>query len=320
MNFADRLIDAIDKKKSYIVVGLDPDHRKIPKYFYDRKQDFYINKFDEISDIIYQFNRTIIDIVAPIVPAVKPQIAFYERYGVFGVRAFLETVQYAKSKGLIVIGDVKRNDIGNTAHAYADSYLGRVEIDGSNESVFDLDAITVNPYLGSDGIIPFIDNVKEYNKGIFVLVKSSNPSSREIQDCFVCTEESDDLMLYEHIAQRVNFLGKDCVGNNGYSSVGAVVGGTHPVCAKSLRKIMPKSFFLVPGYGAQGATGKDLMNFFNKDGYGALISASRSINYPHGGYLDVDSNNFESMVAFAVMDMNRDINNNIITKKALLLK
>ena len=260
MNFADRLLKAIEKRQNPSVVGLDPDFAKIPKSL---KKDF-----KEPVECILEFNRRIIDAIMDIVPAVKLQSAFYEMHGHEGVGAFEETARYAKRRGLVVVGDVKRNDIGNTARAYSSAFLGKGGLD--------LDCITVNAYLGTDGVQPFIDDCSRNGKGLFVLVKTSNPSSRELQD-LSCGDEK----LYEIVAKLVNRWGKELKGRKGYSSIGAVVGATHPNEAVVLRKLMPKCVFLVPGYGAQGGGAADIVPCFNKDGMGAVVNSSRGIIFAY---------------------------------------
>ena len=276
MNIVDRLIENTIKTKNPSVIGLDPDISKIPMCY---KTDIKIeNPFEAVAEVIYNFNRDIIDTVCEIVPAVKPQMAFYEKYGSCGVSAFEKTVRYAKSKGLVVVEDAKRNDIGNTAKAYADGHIGEVELlDGTCASSFDADFLTVTPFLGSESLIPFIDVCIKNNKGIFVLVKTSNTSSGEIQN--VVTEEG--LTISQSIAKYVSEQSHDFIGEYGYSSIGAVVGATYPEEAVSLRKLMPKSYFLVPGYGAQGGDAKDILPCFNEDGLGAIVNSSRGILYTH---------------------------------------
>ncbi|HEC91440.1 MAG TPA: orotidine-5'-phosphate decarboxylase [Candidatus Atribacteria bacterium] len=307
-HFTDRLVKEIKAKKSHVVVGLDPDYGKIPSYLKDKNIQKYGYNLKSIAKTIFDFNRAIIDTVFDLVPAIKPQIAFYEKYGLEGIKAFVETVKYGKKKGLIVIEDAKRNDIGITASAYSNGHLGRILIKQKKFlKIFDVDAITINPYLGSDTIIPFIKDIKQYNKGIFVLVKTSNPSSIEFQDLLV-TIEDKVLKLYEVVANYVNKWGKDSLGVNGYSAVGAVVGATFPKEAKILRKLMPHAYFLVPGYGAQGGKAKDVVGCFNLDGYGAIISASRSIIYAYQNQQDIDEENFAQAARAAVIKMNEEIN------------
>ncbi len=276
MNIADRLIEHIIKTKNPSVIGLDPDIGKIPAcYKVSVKSN---NPLEAVANVIYEFNRDIIDTIAEIVPAVKPQIAFYEKYGSYGVYAFEKTVAYAKSKGLIVIEDAKRNDIGNTAMAYADGHLGTVELlDGSSVPSIDADFLTVTPFLGSESLNPFIDACKKFNKGIFVLVKTSNISSGEIQDVVT----TDGITISQNIAKYVSNEANAFIGKYGYSPIGAVVGATYPEEAVTLRKLMPKSYFLVPGYGAQGGDANDIVPCFNTDGLGAIVNSSRGILYTH---------------------------------------
>ena len=276
MNVVDKLIENTIRTQNPSVVGLDPDIGKIPAcYKLNAKSS---DPFEAVANVIYEFNRDVIDTVADLVPAVKPQMAFYEKYGSYGVAAFEKTVAYAKSKGLVVIEDAKRNDIGNTAGAYADGHLGCVELlDGSCTPSFDADFLTVTPFLGSESLHPFIDVCVKNSKGIFVLVKTSNTSSGEIQDVVT----SDGITVSQSIAKYVSEQGETFMGEHGYSSVGAVVGATYPEEAVTLRKLMPKSYFLVPGYGAQGGGAKDILPCFNEDGLGAIVNSSRGILYTH---------------------------------------
>jgi len=276
-NFADRLITAIRNKNSPVVVGLDPHFKLIPDAI---KQPFVSllkkNSLEYAASVILEFNKQVIDVVAPHVGIVKPQIAFYEAYGWWGVKAYAETILYAKEKGLIVIGDVKRGDVPSTAEVYAAAHIGEMRIGDVAATPFAADAATVNPYLGSDSLRPFIQTAKDYGKGIFVLVKTSNLLSGEFQD-ILCGQKK----LHEIIAEKTNEWGSTLIGNEGYSSIGAVVGATFPQEMVTLRKIMPKAYLLVPGYGAQGATAKDIKHCFNPDGLGAIINASRSILYAY---------------------------------------
>ena len=276
MNVVDRLIENTIKTKNPSVIGLDPDISKIPVCY---KTGIKIDDpFGAVAEVIYNFNRDIIDTVADIAPAVKPQMAFYEKYGSYGVAAFEKTVAYAKSKGLVVVEDAKRNDIGNTAKAYADGHIGEVELlDDSRMPCFGADFLTVTPFLGSESLHPFIDVCIKNNKGIFVLVKTSNTSSGEIQD--VVTEEG--LTVSQSIAKYVSEQSRNFIGEYGYSSIGAVVGATYPEEAVLLREIMPRNYFLVPGYGAQGGGAKDILPCFNEDGLGAIVNSSRGILYTH---------------------------------------
>jgi len=255
------------------------------------------------AEAIWQYNKGIVDAVADLIPAVKPQIAMYEQFGVAGLIAFQKTVAYCKEKGLVVIGDVKRGDIGSTSEAYAVAHLGKVVVGEKSYAPFDEDFATVNPYLGSDGINPFIKVCKEENKGIFVLVKTSNPSSGEFQDRLV-----DGRPLYEIVGEKVAEWGSECMGSE-YSNVGAVVGATYPEMGKALRKVMPKSYILVPGYGAQGGKGADLVHFFNEDGLGAIVNSSRGIiaAYQQEKYAQFGAANYADASRQAVIDMREDI-------------
>ena len=276
-NISDKLLNLIEQKHNPCIIGLDPVIDQIPACIKRKKKD-YDSPFEAVRHTIIEFNRLIIDAVKDIVPAVKPQMAFYEQYGSQGVKAFEETVIYAKEKGLIVIEDAKRNDIASTAKAYADGHLGKVSlIDGTISSSLDVDFVTVTPYLGSDGIKPFIEVCKESGKGIFILVKTSNPSSGELQNRII----AGDGAVYEVIARYVAEAGIELMGEKGYSSLGAVVGATYPQEAKKLREIMPRNIFLVPGYGAQGGRAEDVIPCFNDDGYGAIISSSRGIIFAY---------------------------------------
>ncbi|WP_285442588.1 orotidine-5'-phosphate decarboxylase [Candidatus Brocadia sp. AMX2] len=275
-NFADQLVSAIRRKNSCVVVGLDPSFKLIPDTIKQKFSASQKQALEYASRVILEFNTQVIDLITPYVSIVKPQIAFYELYGWWGVWAYAETIQYARQKGLIVIGDVKRGDVPSTAEAYANAHIGEVHIDNIVEIPFAADAITVNPLLGTDSLIPFLQTARKHNKGIFILVKTSNPSSGEFQDIMCGTKK-----LHEIIAERTHAWGKDFIGKQGYSAVGAVVGATFSHEISKLRKIMPTAYFLVPGYGAQGATAKDIAHCFNPDGLGAIISASRSILYAY---------------------------------------
>lgn len=271
----DRLIKNIIEFKNPSVIGLDLDIAKIPACYkhFDRN-----STVSDIAQIFISFGKDIIDTVAPYVPAIKPQMAFYEAYGSAGVHAFEETVAYAKTNGLFVIEDAKRNDIGNTAQAYADGHLGTVALhDGSRSAVYDVDFMTVSPFLGSESLKPFADICKKYRKGIFVLVKTSNVSAGEIQDA----RNTNGLTVSQMLAHDIAKHSKATVGKYGYSSIGAVVGATYPADARSLREIMPCSYFLVPGFGAQGADASDVMPCFDSRGLGAIVNSSRGILYSH---------------------------------------
>ncbi len=254
---------------------------------------------------IWEYNKGIVDATYDLIPAVKPQIAMYEQFGLPGMEAFKKTVDYCKEKGLVVIGDVKRGDIGSTSAAYATGHLGKVQIGSKRVAGFDEDFITVNPYLGTDGVKPFVDVCKEENKGIFVLVKTSNPSSGEFQD-----KKIEGRALYEVVGEYVDKWGAEVIGNCGYSQVGAVVGATYPEMGKVLRELMPKSYILVPGYGAQGGTSDALRPYFNSDGLGAIVNSSRGIicAYKQEKYAAFGEENYADASRQAVVDMIEDIN------------
>lgn len=272
--FIDLLIDAIKEKDNPTVVGLDPKLDFIPQFIKEKAFKEHGVNLKGAAQAIIEFNKGLIDALHDIVPAVKPQLAYYEMYGIEGLMAFEETVKYAKQKGMIVIADGKRNDIGTTAESYSAGFLGRTRIDEDVlQPIFDADALTVNPYLGIDGIKPFIDDCKKYQKGIFVLVKTSNKSSGQIQD--ILTDKGKS--IYEVVAELVEEWGKSLRGKYGYSSVGAVVGATYPNQAKILRREMKHAYILVPGYGAQGGTARDVAHSFDGEGLGAIVNASRSI-------------------------------------------
>ena len=265
------LVEKIKKLNAPIVVGLDPKLQFVPEFIQKKAFEEYGETLEGAAHAILEFNKGIIDTTYDLIPAVKPQIAMYEQFGIPGLKAFKETVDYAKSKGLVVIGDIKRGDIGSTSEAYAVGHIGKVKIGSQSIAPFDEDFVTVNPYLGTDGVKPFVDVCKENDKGIFVLVKTSNPSSGEFQD-----QKIDGTPLYELVGKQVAKWGEDFMGDE-YSNIGAVVGATYPEMGKILRNIMPKTYILVPGYGAQGGTAKDLKPFFNEDGLGAIVNSSRGI-------------------------------------------
>ena len=268
----DILIEKIKITNNPSVAGLDPKVEYVPEHIRERAYAEYGKTLRGACEAIWEFNKGLIDALCDVVPAVKPQSAFYEMYGLCGEEVLARTVDYAKKKGLYVILDVKRNDIGSTAEAYSAAYLGRVNIDGEEFAPSEVDAVTVNPYLGTDGIAPFVADCKKYEKMIFTLVKTSNPSSGELQDI-----DTGDGKIYERVAALVNGWGADTVGKYGYGAVGAVVGATYPEQAKILRELMPHAYFLVPGYGAQGGGAKDVKNSFNADGLGAIVNSSRGI-------------------------------------------
>lgn len=298
-----KIISKIQKTHAPIVVGLDPMLGYIPDHIKSKAYAEFGETLEGAAEAIWQFNKEIVDHTYDIIPAVKPQIAMYEQFGIEGLKAFKKTVDYCKEKDLVVIGDVKRGDIGSTSAAYAVGHLGKVQVGSKTYTAFDEDFATVNPYLGSDGIKPFIDVCKEEKKGLFILVKTSNPSSGEFQDQLV-----DGKPLYELVGEKVAQWGEECMGDS-YSYVGAVVGATYPEMGKVLRKIMPKAYILVPGYGAQGGKGADLVHFFNEDGLGAIVNSSRGIiaAYKQEQYLKFGAENFGEASRAAVEDMVADI-------------
>lgn len=300
----DKLIENIKRTKAPVVVGLDPMLGYVPPHILKAAIQEQGETNEAAGQAIWEYNKGIIDAVADLIPAVKPQIAMYEQFGIPGLLAFQKTVDYCKEKGLVVIGDVKRGDIGSTSAAYANAHLGSVSIGNTVCRGFDEDFVTVNPYLGSDGVKPFIDVCKKENKGIFILVKTSNPSSGEIQD-----REIDGKPLYEMVGEYVDQWGSDCIGACGYSAVGAVVGATYPEMGKVLRKIMPKTYILVPGYGAQGGAAKDLLPYFNEDGLGAIVNSSRGIicAYQQEKYASFGEMGYADASRQAVLDMIADI-------------
>lgn len=294
----DKLIEKIEQKQNPTVVGLDTSFDYLP----DEMREG-VNNFAGAADAIVAFNKKLVDAVADIVPAVKVQIAYYEMYGVEGMRAFYDTCRYAESKGLIVMADAKRNDIGATAECYAKAYLGETAVGGKTYTAFDSHFLTVNGYLGSDGIKPFLGWMQKRDKGIFALVKTSNKSSGELQDMKL----ENGKTVYEYMGALVEEWGKGCIGKYGYSDVGAVVGATHPVQAEILRREMPHTFFLIPGYGAQGGTADDLKVCFDKNGRGGIVNSSRGIlcAYRQEKYKGLS---FEEAARKACEDMKADLN------------
>ena len=317
-----QLTAKIKKTGAPIVVGLDPMLNYVPQHIQKKAFAEFGETLEGAAEAIWQFNKEIVDKTYDLIPAVKPQIAMYEQFGLPGLAAFKKTVDYCKEKGLVVIGDIKRGDIGSTSAAYAVGHIGKVQVGSRSYAPFDEDFVTVNPYLGSDGINPFLDVCREEKKGIFVLVKTSNPSSGEFQDRLI-----DGRPLYELVGEKVAQWGESLMGEE-YSYVGAVVGATYPEMGKVLRKIMPKAvgatypemgkvlrkimpkaYILVPGYGAQGGKGKDLVHFFNEDGLGAIVNSSRGIiaAYKQEAYAKYGEENFADASREAVEDMIADI-------------
>ena len=298
-----QLVQKIQKTKAPICVGLDPMLSYIPSHIVQNAFKEFGETLEGAAEAVWQFNKEIVDSTYDLIPSVKPQIAMYEQFGIEGLKIYARTVEYCKQKGLLVIGDVKRGDIGSTSSAYAVGHLGKVKVGSNVCSGFDTDFITVNPYLGTDGVKPFVDECNASDRGIFVLVKTSNPSSGEFQDRLV-----DGRPLYELVAEKVVEWGEASMDGD-YSNVGAVVGATYPEMSKILRKLMPKTYFLVPGYGAQGGTAEDLKYCFNEDGLGAIVNSSRGIiaAYKKDAYAKFGPEHFADASRQAVIDMIADI-------------
>ena len=268
-NIIDQLIEKIKIMKNPTVIGLDPRYEMLPKYVKDK----YPKTLEGVGQAIIEYNKALIDAIYDIIPAIKPQIAFYEMYGIPGMQAFKVTCEYAKQKGMFVIADIKRGDIGSTAQGYSNAYLGKTKIEENEQSLYDIDFVTVNPYMGTDCVKPFIDDCKKYNKGLFILVKTSNPSSGELQD--VKLENGEE--VYTRVAKYVEKWGEELRGEYKYSSISAVVGATYPEQLKQLRQIAPHTYFLIPGYGAQGGKAEDIALGFDENGLGGIVNASRSL-------------------------------------------
>ena len=269
MNVIDKLIEKIKENNNPTVIGLDPRYEMLPKCITEK----YPETLEGVADAIVEFNKNLVDNICDIIPAVKVQIAFYEMYGLPGMKAFEETCKYAKQKGMIVIADIKRGDIGTTAAGYSSAFLGRTPINNKEEAIYDVDFVTLNPYMGIDSIKPFIDDCKKYNKGAFILVKTSNPSSGDLQDLKLETGEE----VYKKVASLVEKWGEDLRGKYGYSSISAVVGATYPKQLEELRELSPHTYFLIPGYGAQGGKANDIALGFDTNGLGGIVNASRSL-------------------------------------------
>lgn len=303
----DKLITKIEALKNPTVVGLDPRLGMIPNRIKEAAYEEFGKTPAGAAKAFLEFNKEIIDAVHDLIPAVKPQIAMYEMYGTAGIQAFIDTVAYCKSKGLIVIGDIKRSDIASTAEAYADGHIGRAVVEGEKFNVFDEDMVTLNPYLGIESIEPYFKHMKEYDRGMFLLCKTSNPGGGELQDLPVGDAKEP---LYEVVGRKIEAWGADFRGEYGFSDIGAVVGATYPEQGRRLREILPHTFFLVPGYGAQGATAADLAGCFNKDGIGAIVNSSRGIIGAWQGkkYKDrYDESNWAEASREAVIDMQKDL-------------
>ncbi len=299
----EKLVERIKKLEAPIVVGLDPTLNFVPGFLLDKAVNEKGETLEAAADAIFEFNKKIVDAVYDLIPAVKPQIAMYEQFGIPGLMAYKQTVDYCHEKGLLVIGDAKRGDIGSTSTAYAIGHLGKVKIGGTEIAPIDTDFLTINPYMGSDSVVPFVEECKKNDKGLFILVKTSNPSSGEFQD-----QKVGKKAVYELVGKKVDEWGAELV-KNGYSDVGAVVGATYPEMGEVLREIMPKAYILVPGYGAQGGTAAELKSFFNKDGLGAIVNSSRGIiaAYKQDKYAEYGAEGFAEAARAAVIDMKNDI-------------
>lgn len=300
-----KLTENIKKTKAPIVVGLDPMLSYVPKQVQRAAYEQYGETLKGAAEAIWQFNKAIVDAVWELIPAVKPQIAMYEQFGTEGLCAYERTVRYCQEKGLVVIGDIKRGDIGSTSEAYAAGHLGTVTVGANTYAGFHEDFATLNPYMGADSVRPFMKVCQEHKKGLFILVKTSNPSSGDFQD----QKLADGRPLYELVGEKVAEWGEELMGDS-YSYVGAVVGATYPEMGAVLRRIMPKAYILVPGYGAQGGKGKDLVHFFNEDGLGAIVNSSRGIiaAYKQEAYQKFGEEHFAEASRQAVLDMVSDIN------------
>lgn len=312
-NFADRLLKAIDEKNNPTVAGLDPAFEKLPPHILE-KYSISVNNSDTsftfaaAAEAVLEFNKGIIDAVCHIVPAVKLQVAYYEQLGPAGMECFLETSQYAKEKKLLIIADAKRNDIGTTCEAYSNAFLGKIELFGKKTTLYNADSLTVNGYLGFEGVEPFLNDCKEYGKGIFILVKTSNKGSEEFQSLTTPNGKN-----YAVMGTLVSKWGKPLTGNSGYNSVGAVVGATFPEEAEELRKIMPNTIFLVPGYGAQGGAADDTMPCFNSDGTGAIVNSSRGIIFAY--MKNKDGKNYQKYAENEALRMKSELTASLQKKK-----
>lgn len=302
----DLLIGKIDKLNNPTVVGLDPQYEMIPSHIREKQLERHGKTLKAVGEMFYEFNRSLIDALCDIVPAVKPQIAMYERYGLEGIEAYLKTIAYARENGMFVIGDIKRGDIASTAAAYA-GHIGGVDVEGVHFDPWKEDAVTINPYLGYDGIKPFREICEKQGKMLFILVKTSNPSSSELQD--VMTD--DGRILYERTGDLVADWGEGLVGKYGYSRIGAVVGATNKAQGEALRHRLPHTFFLVPGYGAQGASGSDIGGFFDTDGRGCIVNSSRGIIAAYKKSDRFGEADFASAAREAALSMKKDITENI---------
>lgn len=297
----DRLIEKIVQTQNPSVVGLDPKLEYVPQFIIDKKIKKYGKTLKAASKAILEFNKAIIDEIHDICPAIKPQAAYYEMYGYEGVKTLYKTIQYAQSKGMFVMTDGKRNDIGATMEAYAAAHLGLTDVCGEEIPAFGADALTVNGYLGTDGISPLLEKCDAYDKGIFVLVKTSNKSSGELQDLKI-----GDKTVYAVMGELCENWGKDHMGKYGYSCVGAVVCATYPEQLAEMRKALPHTFFLVPGYGAQGGGAEGVSKGFDKNGLGAIVNSSRGVMCAYKKE-ECDEHDFAKAARREVIRMKEDI-------------
>lgn len=300
MQAIDRLIKKIEEKDSCVCVGLDPRFHRIPEEVKEPIREELGETLEGLTRVLIEFNRGIMEAVEPYAPVLKFQISFYEQYGLAGLEALEESMKLAREMGFEIILDAKRNDISSTATAYAKGYLGQVDVWGREEAISDIDSMTINPYLGEDGVNPFIEVARKNEKALWVLLKTSNPSSGDLQDL----ELPSGQLVYENLAKQLESLGEDWIGENGYSNLGMVVGATYPEAAEKVRDLLPKTFFLIPGYGAQGAGGEELKPFFNKDGLGGIVNSSRGIIFAEGQ----EGESFKEASRRAVKAMKEDIN------------
>lgn len=305
-NFSDELVRKIAEMENPTVLGLDPKLDYIPDFIKEYAEQIFPEEAAKATaKALWLFNKAIIDATCDIVPAVKVQYAYYEMYGIEALKTMLLTIRYAQKKGMLVISDAKRNDIGSTATAYAEGILGNTDLLlGENMPMTGSDAVTVNPYLGIDGVKPFIDVAKREGKGVFCLVRTSNPSAGDFQDLKL----GDGRMVYEAVAAKVNEWGEELIGEEGFSSLGAVVGATWPEQAVQLRKAMPKAIILVPGYGAQGASADDAVASFTADGKGSIVNASRSIMTAWKNSSDLKPEEFATAARLEAEDMKNKLN------------
>ena len=305
----DRLIRKIDETGNPSVAGLDPVYEMIPENIRSGMREAYGKTPKAVAEMFIAFNKGLIDSLCDIIPAVKPQIAMYEKYGLEGIRAYLETINYAKEKGLMVIGDIKRGDISSTAEAYA-AHIGGTLIEDEYFDLWQEDAVTLSPYMGFDSVEPFIKPCNERDKGVFILVKTSNPSGVDVQDLGLTGTHrgpQGSRTVYERTAEYVREWGLKAMGSNGYSKIGAVVGATYVKHNKRLRALMPGVFFLVPGYGAQGGKGADLKDLFDKDGRGCIVNSSRGIIAAYQKDKRYGEQNFGDAAREAALSMREDI-------------